>query len=201
MSDFILTLSETSLQMLWFATQIILGLLLADFVTGFFHWLEDRYGGPSWPVIGPIIRSTIRHHKKPRRMVTRPFFQRNGLTYFLAACFAVSFLIVGWVNPLTITAVLFGAMANEFHNWSHKKPSENGPLITWLQKTPFVISPFEHAKHHRGKKNTHYCAVTGWMNEPLERVRFWRKMEAIIRAFARLRPRRDPTVRRRPITA
>lgn len=181
--------------------QILIGLLIADFASGFFHWLEDRYGGPTWPIVGNLVRATIRHHKKPRRMLNSPFWQRNGPTLMITFCFMIAFLALGWLNPMTVTALLFGGMANEIHNWSHCKPSECGPVISWLQKRGLLISPLDHARHHREKKNTYYCTVTGWMNAPLERIRFWRKVEAVIRIVSRERPRRDPTVRRSPILA
>ena len=183
------------LQSGWILAQIIAGLLIADFVSGLLHWMEDRYGGPSWPVVGRLIRSTVRHHKRPRGMTTSPFWRRNGPTMFIAGMFAMVFLLLGWINPLTVTGVLFGAFANEFHNWSHRKASENGPIITVLQNVGLIISPLEHARHHRGRKNTHYCAVTGWMNAPLESIRFWRRLEVLIRISFGERPRRDPSLK------
>ena len=201
MTEFLSLFFNWQLQIVWFITQIAIGLIIADFVSGVFHWMEDRYGGPSWPVIGPLIRATIRHHKKPMRMTDRTFAQRNGPTLFIAALVAAGFYALGWINPITITGVIAGGMANELHNWAHRKSSKNVPIVNWLQSIGLIISPLEHAKHHRNGKNTHYCAVTGWMNAPLERIRFWRRTEALIRVFARFRPRRDPTVKRRPITA
>ncbi len=181
----------------WFITQILLGILIADFLSGMFHWMEDRYGGPSWPIVGRLIRMTVRHHKRPRRMVRSGFWRRNLPTMTISGSFGLAFLALGWINPLTLSGVIVGAFANEFHNWSHRRQSENGPFITALQHLGLIISPLEHARHHRGRKNTHYCAITGWVNAPLERVRFWRKLEVFIRIAAGERPRRDPSVRRR----
>ena len=45
--------------------QIIGGLLLADFISGLFHWFEDRYGNPDWPVLGHTIRQNQQHHFTP----------------------------------------------------------------------------------------------------------------------------------------
>jgi hypothetical protein len=39
--------------------QLLLGWLLADFLTGVFHWWEDRLGKESWPVIGHLIIKPI----------------------------------------------------------------------------------------------------------------------------------------------
>ena len=188
---------KVSFQTAWVALQVFGGLLLADFVSGILHWLEDRYGGPKWPIVGGVIRSTIRHHKRPRRMLSVPFLTRNGLTFSIALGFLAVFALMGWINAFTLTAVAIGAFANEFHAWAHASPRENGPVISWLQARSLIISHGAHAKHHRGKKNTHYCAVNDWMNGPLEHVRFWRRIEAVLKAWTRLRPRRDPTVNRR----
>ena len=186
---------------LWLCIQIGLGLLIADFVSGFFHWAQDRYGSPNWPIVGRVVRMTVRHHKRPRRMLRSPFWQRNNITMAIACTFGLAFFALGWINPTTITGVLIGAFANEIHYWSHRKNSENGPIIVALQKSGLILSPLAHARHHRGKKNTHFCAVTGWMNWPLEQVRFWRRLEMWIKIIARERPRRDPSVRVKPILA
>ncbi|MAK62793.1 MAG: hypothetical protein CMK09_17630 [Ponticaulis sp.] len=199
MTELLALIFSWQLLLLSLIAQIIVGLLIADFASGFFHWLEDRYGGPDWPIVGGLVRATIRHHKKPRRMLNSAFWHRSGPTLLIAVCFGLVFLSLGWLNLMTITALAFGSMANEIHNWSHCKPSECGPVVTWLQKKRVFISPLDHARHHREKKNTYYCTVTGWMNPVLERIRFWRKVEAVIRIVARSRPRRDPTVRRRPV--
>ena len=201
MTDLISPDYHLALYALWVSRQVVAGLLIADFVSGVLHWMQDRYGGPKWPIVGPLVRATIRHHKKPRRMITRSFMQRNAPTFFISALFLAAFAALGWINVMTLTGVIVGAFANEFHNWSHRKPSENGPVITWFQNKGLIIAPLEHARHHRDGKNSHFCAVTGWMNAPLERVRFWRRLEALIRVFAKERPRRDPTVRRRPVFA
>lgn len=38
---------------------------MADFVTGVFHWWEDRYGNPAWPVIGKlVVEPNILHHAR-----------------------------------------------------------------------------------------------------------------------------------------
>ncbi len=37
------------------AVQILLGLALADFISGALHWLEDSYGKEEWPIIGYYV--------------------------------------------------------------------------------------------------------------------------------------------------
>ena len=60
-------------------------ILLADFLAGVIHWLEDAYGTEDTPIIGPLaIRPNIIHHHYPRfftklscrNETTRPFSAR-----------------------------------------------------------------------------------------------------------------------------
>ncbi len=40
--------------------------LAADFMSGFWHWLEDRYFDTEWPIIGKYIAKPNRlHHDQP----------------------------------------------------------------------------------------------------------------------------------------
>ncbi len=42
--------------------QILVSWLLADLLTGVVHWVMDRFGKESWPVVGPlIIRANSEH--------------------------------------------------------------------------------------------------------------------------------------------
>jgi hypothetical protein len=46
--------------------QLLVGWLLADLLSGIFHWWEDQFGKESWPVIGPwLIAPNRLHHAEP----------------------------------------------------------------------------------------------------------------------------------------
>ncbi|MEM9054445.1 MAG: fatty acid desaturase CarF family protein [Pseudomonadota bacterium] len=181
----------------WVLCQIVLGWLAADFASGIFHWAEDRYGSPRWPVFGGAIRDTIRHHRRPTGMLKKPVVRRSWRVFLIAAVGFSVFALLGVVNAFTVALIIGAGLANEIHAAAHSGPKENGKLITWLQKTGVIQSHAHHAAHHRGLKNVHYCTVTNWLNPALERVRFWRRLEALIKVVAKERPRRDPVVRRR----
>lgn len=183
--------------LVWIALQILTGFLLADFLSGVFHWMEDRYGSPRWPIVGPIIAKTIRHHARPLRITRQPLLLRSAPVFFMVATAFTALYLLGWMTPMALTALTLLAFSNEIHAWAHQSPEKNGPVISRLQKWGFIQSFSQHAAHHRGLKNTHYCTVTNWLNPVLERLRFWRRVEVLIRVFTRQRPRRDPTVRRR----
>ena len=59
------------------ALKVTGGLYLADLLTGAFHWFEDRYGNPKWPVLGHTIRQNQQHHHTPRSFLGGTFVSRN----------------------------------------------------------------------------------------------------------------------------
>ncbi|MGD2132363.1 MAG: fatty acid desaturase CarF family protein [Maricaulaceae bacterium] len=182
-------------EILLFIVQVLAGLLIADFVSGLVHWLEDNYGEPDWPIVGGAVASTMRHHENPRRMLGVSYLVRNGPTMLVTALCAVPVLAIFGINPVTMTALLVGFFANETHAWAHRTPEENGPVITALQKTGLVISFRHHAAHHRHGKDSRYCAVTCLLNPALDRIGFWRGLELAIWRVFKVEPRFDPTVR------
>lgn len=177
--------------------QIGLGWIIADFGSGVFHWAEDRYGSPRWPIFGGAIRDTIRHHRKPTGFLAKSVISRSWRMFLIAGVALSGFGLIGCLNAFTLTLVFGAAIANEIHAAAHSSPKQNGKLITRLQKLGVIQSHAHHAAHHRGLKNVNYCTITNWVNPVLERFRFWRRTEAIIRVVGRQRPRPDPVVRRR----
>jgi ubiquitin-conjugating enzyme E2 variant len=54
-----------------------------------------------------------------------------------------------------------------------------------LQRAGLILSPEHHAVHHAAPRDKYYCITVGWMNPVLEKVRFFRFLEA---AISRIRP-------------
>lgn len=170
------------------------GLYLADLITGAFHWFEDRYGNPKWPILGHTIRQNQQHHHTPRSFLGGTFLSRNKEVWALGLAFLVGFWALGWLNLFTGSAVFFAMFANEIHAAAHKSPKENGALITLVQKTGFMQSHKHHAQHHRKGKDTHYCVMTNHMNPVLERVQFFQTIEKVIKWTTGATPRLDDSV-------
>ena len=60
-------ITTTFTRPLFALVQGIATVMLADFLAGVVHWLEDAYGDADTPVIGPLlIRINIVHHHHPR---------------------------------------------------------------------------------------------------------------------------------------
>ena len=193
--------SETMSSVMSTATPTLLAaagaVLLADFASGLVHWAEDAYARKDTPVIGKWIgEANLEHHVKPRAFVARGYWA-SSWDLILAA----SLVVVGawWLDRLDWTVWLFAlvaANANQIHKWAHRAPHENGWLITQLQRFKLIQTQRHHARHHSGKKDSHYCSVTNFLNPLLEELEFWKLLE---RALAKvgIHRRADPTAEAR----
>jgi ubiquitin-conjugating enzyme E2 variant len=174
----------------------ILGtIILADFVSGIFHWLEDAYGRPDWPIMGSLVTiPNIVHHHYPRYFTRHPWFQSS----WLLLCMGLAILIVAGVCGLLSwhvwLFVLLGVNANQIHKWAHRSAAENGSLITFLQHIRLLQTPHHHARHHTNPKNSHYCVLTDFLNPILEGIRLWGGLECIVWKIFRVHRRIDASV-------
>jgi plasmanylethanolamine desaturase len=103
-------------------------------------------------------------------------------------------LPAGWSGTaLTLAfllALCLGVFAtNQFHKWAHEDAP--GPVVAWLQRHHLVLNPAHHEVHHTAPFSGHYCITTGWLNAPLDALRFFRGMEWLIVRLTRAQPRRD----------
>jgi hypothetical protein len=74
---------------------IIAGILLADFVTGVVHWLEDRFGSEAWPLLGPLVIAPNRlHNREPLAFTRAGFLSRNSTAAAGALAIGAAALLV-----------------------------------------------------------------------------------------------------------
>ena len=76
--------------------QLIIGFLLADIVTGGFHWLEDSYFDycTDIPIIGTIAQDNELHHYFPRSMLAYSYLDH------ITVSLPLTLLIVGTIYLL-----------------------------------------------------------------------------------------------------
>jgi|SRR6266511_2460716 len=169
---------------------------LADFISGVLHWMEDSYGSEHTPLLGRIVVTpNVIHHHHPREFTRSPFWRRNSVTLvlaFLMLAFGTLFFGASW--QLHFFCAL-AAISNELHCWAHRSPEENGRLITFLHRYHILQTPDHHAVHHTDPKNRAYCVLTNCINPLLDRMRFWRRAEAVIYLILRVQPRPDPSLK------
>lgn len=161
--------------------KIILVVLLADFTSGFIHWLEDAYAREDTPIIGPLVaRANIIHHHYPRYFTRLSWWQSSwdlvGLsTLLVLGAWALG--VLGW--PVWLFAIL-SANANQFHKWTHQTRKENGWVVSFLQDIRLLQTPRHHALHHTNPKDCHYCTTTNVLNPVLDGLRFWEGLEWLL---------------------
>jgi len=58
---------------------------------------------------------------------------------------------------------------------------ENPPAFArWLHSYHIILTPQHHEIHHTSPFAQHYCITCGWLNEMLDRTKFFERLEAII---------------------
>ena len=171
---------------------IPLGIVAGDFVSGIVHWAADTYGSEDTPVIGPSLVKPFRlHHLYPRDICTHGLVETTGNVCILSVpCLLVSLYLLwllpesGWIAfaavCLAFTAAATGA-TNQFHKWAHQE--DPSPLARWLQRKRLVLEPEHHEKHHTRPFDSHYCITNGWLNPVLNKIKFFRRLEATLLFF------------------
>ncbi len=63
-----------------------------------------------------------------------------------------------------------------------------------LQDAHLLQSAKHHGQHHVGSKDTHYCVVTNLVNPVLDKLRFWRTLEALVSTLLGVEKREDTSL-------
>lgn len=157
-------------------------ILLADFVTGFVHWLEDSFWSLDTPILGKwIVAPNLDHHKNGQAFLNKSWLQ-SSWDLLLVGCFMLfSAYALGRMNWEICLFAIIIINANQIHKWAHITRYENKPrLIGYLQKLYILQRTSHHGQHHRKPNNSHYCTVTNVLNPILDKVGFWRGLEYLV---------------------
>ncbi|MGH7804457.1 MAG: fatty acid desaturase CarF family protein [Candidatus Binatia bacterium] len=164
-----------------------LGLLAADFGSGFVHWACDTFFDEDTPVLGrTIIYGFREHHRDPLAMTRHGFLELNGASGYVLVPIVAGVLASGSLGPFGDAFVLVfaagTALTNLFHRWAHSQSAP--PLARFAQRHGWILSPQHHAVHHAPPHRRAYCVTTGWANCALDRVELWARAERWIRGSA-----------------
>ena len=184
----------------WMTLAALIGVLAADFTSGFVHWMFDTWGSVDTPVVGRLAIRTFRHHHVDEKAITHhDFVETNGHNFALSLLPGT--IGVLWVRPETATSfdVFFGmallglAVVNtwtsQIHKWAHT--DERPRIVRLLQDARIILHPGHHAVHHKAPHRRNYCITLGWLNAPLRAIRFFETLERIITAVTGAIPRAD----------
>jgi ubiquitin-conjugating enzyme E2 variant len=158
---------------------ILLAWLFADLLSGIFHWWEDRYGNPDWPIIGKlIIQPNIEHHKDPKKFTRGNYFKRNYTTIIPSLILAL--LSYSYNCYFLCLTFIFASQSNEIHCWEHCRPNF---AVRFLQKYKILQSAKEHSIHHKRPYDQNYCVMSVVLNPVLSYLGFWYFIENCIALF------------------
>jgi plasmanylethanolamine desaturase len=166
---------------------VIIGYLLADLISGVAHWLGDRFGDASTPIVGPTFIAPFReHHDAPQAMLGHGFAELVGNTAVLASpalvatfyCLDLRSLWALFCAGVIITALIGVVATNVIHCWAHMDQPPR--LARLLQKTGLILTPERHARHHCGSFDRAYCITSGWMDSGLDAIQIWSRAERML---------------------
>lgn len=176
---------------------ILGGYLLADFLAGSVHWIADRFFNPETPILGPMLIAPFRDHHEDALGITRhDFYEISGNNALVTIPVVILLAVLpAPVDFLTHFIVVLGASltlslfaTNQFHSWAHSPSPPR--VIRHLHTWGLILTPRRHARHHRDNHDRAYCVTSGWLNPPLERIRFFERLERIVATAPRRRRRR-----------
>ncbi|KAG5875693.1 hypothetical protein JTB14_023972 [Gonioctena quinquepunctata] len=179
------------------------GIVTADFGSGLVHWAADTWGSVELPIIGKnFLRPFREHHIDPTSITRHDFIETNGDNFMVTIPFlgrmVWDFLTLSkedvqnkftW-NCYVFLLAIFVAMTNQIHKWSHTYFGLPG-WVVFLQEYRIILPRRHHRIHHVAPHETYFCITTGWLNWPMEKLRFWSALEMLIEALTGCKPRAD----------
>lgn len=170
------------------ALQILVAWLLADFLSGVVHWLEDRYlGERSLDFAQGIAADNQLHHERPTAMLLNSYWGNMRSGAYVA--WPLGAMLWFAHAPLWLWAgVTLCAFGNLVHRFAHTPRVQLPRWIRGLQEFGLFISHAHHDTHHREegrlipktRASRAYCAMTDWVNPLLDRLRFGDRCETVL---------------------
>jgi ubiquitin-conjugating enzyme E2 variant len=181
---------------------VLVGFLLADFTSGFVHWLADTWGRTDMPVIGKaLLRPFREHHVDQKAMTLHDYVETNGANCMISVPWAIGAAAMPYDRASTwyhwclfgsiaiASMIFFVMMTNQIHKWAHT--DECPRVVTWLQRCHLILPPEHHQIHHTAPFNSYYSITTGWLNWLFLKIRFYPTLERIVTAVTGAIPRQD----------
>lgn len=156
---------------------ILIGLWLADFASGCFHWVVDGYCDPTWPIIGPAyILPAHLHHDEGKYEFEMASIVTHLYIWSAVLVTGMIFWALGLMSLTIASACFFGVLTNIIHRWSHTRPEDNTAIVRALQRAGLFQSPHHHTFHHQEGAD-HFCLLTDHVNPLLEWAGLWRHLD------------------------
>lgn len=148
-----------------------LSYIMADFVSGFVHFLADNFGSEKTFFFGPKFIYPFRlHHVDPTEITRHGFIEVNGNNCLVSLFVLIPLYhfftpfntLTYFVSTLALFFLFFIFLTNQLHKWAHTSAPPR--FVAWLQKYRLILSPTVHNRHHTAPFATYYCITSGWLN-------------------------------------
>ena len=176
--------------------QIILGVLLGDFITAFIHWLSDNYLDPRKIKNSFLFNIAIGfelHHFIPRTILSNTYFE--NIQNQLSLCLIVLVLIIIFAKKILynnffgiISTLLLVSFSNIIHRFSHLRYDELNGILKFLQKNNILIGNDEHKIHHCVNQHIKYGVINKYTNYIYDYLNIWKILENIIYYLFNIKP-------------
>lgn len=154
--------------------QLILGWLLADFITGVLHHFYDRIW---WPPFLALANGD--HHARPLIFVEAPFVVRTGPSLVTSIVILAIAVLTKEFSAFFVTFCAGIAFWNEIHRWAHAPRLAPG-WVRVLQEMGFFQSPRGHSYHHTPTNAAGFCLLSNWVNPVLDSLGLWGRLEKLV---------------------
>ena len=153
-------------------------------------------------ILQAFIRPFREHHIDPTAITRHDVIETNGDNCLLTLPFLAYMVFkhltfdpvalrrnCAWDWYICLLAI-FVTLTNQIHKWSHTYFG----LPYWVELLQHYrpILPRPHQRiDHVAPHETNFCITTGWLNYPLEVIKFWPTLEWIIETVSGYKPRSD----------
>lgn len=162
--------------------KLLAGWLIADFLGGVVHWLEDRVLTERIPFLRGVIAANRLHHRSPLAFFHHGIVARNATTWATALAASLLWLLLFGPSWMWLAATIGGMISSSVHHLAHR-PRPASLIIRMLQEMGLLQSAAHHAGHHRPGAARRYCVLTALVNPLVDGIGLWILLE---RALARL---------------
>jgi hypothetical protein len=165
------------------AVELVASFFIADFLSGLVHWFEDAYFNRDmhpW-LVKNVTEPNRLHHIYPRLTAHTSAWLSFVQIIIPGSIICLPFLIPALgVQPMYVFVLGFGILSNYVHKWNHQKKIERPKYFELFQKLRILQPVIVHSVHHTGDSDKGYCTLSPFLNVVLDRINFWRGVEAAI---------------------
>jgi len=166
--------------------QLIIGIIIIDFLVGFFHWIEDTYFcySSSNALVRYIAQDNDLHHYYPREILTYSYLENSTVVFPMTIVLLIIIFIINKdlflkYKYCMLVFLIFGSTSNIFHKFLHMRKCEKSKFLNFLQDYCITSNSDQHREHHT-ESTDNYCVILYFNNVILKKIHFWYFLEKLL---------------------